>query len=155
MTKIRYCFAKGDSNSSSSSTSSSKRTICLNESNSQQSYKSSTPWYACCHYKKDIKLSESSSHVTCDKNNNNNNNHKHIKLTSSRHRIDRQPNDKCDNVLVSDIIGGFGLYQLLVLIFSGLREGTVGYDAVVTSIITQPENKFRCADFLPDFAGQE
>ena len=49
---------------------------------------------------------------------------------------------------VADIIGSFGWFQLLVLIFSGLREASVGYDALVMSIILQPELKYICADNL-------
>lgn len=49
---------------------------------------------------------------------------------------------------VSDIIGSFGWFQFLVLLFSGLREAAVGYDAVVMSIILQPEEHFYCADRL-------
>jgi len=51
-----------------------------------------------------------------------------------------------EEVSVSDIIGSFGWFQLLVLLFSGLRELTVGYDAVVSSVILQPEENFLCAD---------
>lgn len=53
-----------------------------------------------------------------------------------------------ENITVADIIGGFGWFQLLVLLFSGLREAAVGYDAVVMSIILQPEERFLCADKL-------
>lgn len=51
-------------------------------------------------------------------------------------------------VSVADIIGSFGWFQFLVLLFSGLREAAVGYDAVVMSIILQPEEHFYCADKL-------
>lgn len=51
-------------------------------------------------------------------------------------------------VAVSDIIGSFGLFQMLVLLFSGLREGLVGYDALIMSVILQPETRFLCADNL-------
>lgn len=50
---------------------------------------------------------------------------------------------------VADIIGSFGWFQFLVLLFSGLREGAVGYDAVIMSVILQPEWDFRCADPVP------
>lgn len=49
---------------------------------------------------------------------------------------------------VADIIGSFGWFQFIVLLFSGLREASVGYDAVVMSIILQPESNFLCADNL-------
>lgn len=47
---------------------------------------------------------------------------------------------------VADIISDFGWFQFFVLLFSGLREAAVGYDAVVMSILLQPETKFQCAD---------
>lgn len=53
-----------------------------------------------------------------------------------------------NKISVSDIIGSFGWFQFLVLLFSGLREAAVGYDAVVMSIILQPEEHFYCADRL-------
>lgn len=68
----------------------------------------------------------SNSHMSGDKNNNNNNG---------------QP---IETVTVSSIIGSFGWFQFMVLAFSGLREGLVGYDALVTSIILQPESGYIC-----------
>lgn len=55
-------------------------------------------------------------------------------------------NNNQSDIKLSDIIGDFGLFQILVLLFSGLREAIVGYDAVILSIVTQPESKFICAD---------
>lgn len=56
--------------------------------------------------------------------------------------------DDSENFSVADIIGSFGWFQFIVLLFSGLREASVGYDAVVMSIILQPESNFLCADNL-------
>lgn len=56
--------------------------------------------------------------------------------------------DEEPRVAVSDIIGSFGLFQMFVLLFSGLREGLVGYDALIMSVILQPETRFLCADNL-------
>jgi len=53
-----------------------------------------------------------------------------------------------ESIGLADIIGSFGWFQLLILIFSGLREGLVGYDALIMSIILQPESEFLCADNL-------
>lgn len=50
---------------------------------------------------------------------------------------------------VAEIIGSFGWFQFLVLLFSGLRESAVGYDSVIMSVILQPEWDFVCADPLP------
>lgn len=63
----------------------------------------------------------------------------------------RQPpstnnNNNNDSVSVSDIIGSFGWFQFLILLFSGLRESSVGYDAVVMSVVLQPIDNFYCAD---------
>jgi hypothetical protein len=55
---------------------------------------------------------------------------------SSAHHQDDDDRD----IVVSDIIGSFGLFQVMVLLFSGLREGLVGYDALVMSIILQPDD---------------
>lgn len=52
-------------------------------------------------------------------------------------------------ISVADIIGSFGWFQMFVLLFSGIREATVGYDAVVMSIMLQPEEHFQCVDPLP------
>lgn len=51
---------------------------------------------------------------------------------------------------IAGIIGSFGWFQFLVLLFSGLREGSVGYDAVVMSVILQPHDEFRCNTAPPD-----
>lgn len=56
--------------------------------------------------------------------------------------------DDDENFSVADIIGSFGWFQFIVLLFSGLREASVGYDALITSIILQPESNFLCADNL-------
>lgn len=78
---------------------------------------------------------------SCKSSNNNNNN-------TNKNNEGNQPTEQ---VTVSDIIGSFGWYQFMVLIFSGLREGAVGYDAVIMSIILQPESHFLCADnFAPN-----
>lgn len=45
---------------------------------------------------------------------------------------------------INNIIGHFGLFQLLVLLFSGLRDACVGYDALVMSTLLQPEASFDC-----------
>lgn len=52
------------------------------------------------------------------------------------------------NVSIGDVIGNFGWFQFVVLLFSGLREGAVGYDAVIMSIVLRPEYNFLCADQL-------
>lgn len=68
--------------------------------------------------------------------NNNNNNNK---------KLEEDDNDDYENdFAVSDIIGNFGWFQFFVLLFSGLREASVGYDAIVMSIILQPESNFYC-----------
>lgn len=59
--------------------------------------------------------------------------------------------NKFTQTAVSDVVGGFGLFQFLVLLFSGLRECLVGYDALIMSVIFQPEEEFVCRDNLrPD-----
>lgn len=57
-----------------------------------------------------------------------------------------QPIDRTSSVSIADIIGSFGWFQFMVLLFSGLREGAVGYDAVIMSIALRPEHGFLCAD---------
>lgn len=49
-------------------------------------------------------------------------------------------------VTVSDIVGSFGWFQFFILLFSGLRECAVGYDAVVMSVILKPTENFYCLD---------
>ncbi|KAG9508968.1 Solute carrier family 22 member 13 [Fragariocoptes setiger] len=65
-----------------------------------------------------------------------------------------QPFDDAKNfVTIEQIVGGFGWFQFVVLLFSGLRESVVGYDAVVVSTITQPEQSFYCSESpaMPDW----
>lgn len=49
-----------------------------------------------------------------------------------------------ETISVASIIGSFGWFQLLVLIFSGMRECAVAYDALITSILLQPESNYTC-----------
>lgn len=53
-----------------------------------------------------------------------------------------------DDVKVEDIIGSFGLFQLLILVFSGLRESLVAYDSIVMSVVLRPETNYICEDNL-------
>lgn len=76
-----------------------------------------------------------------------------VVCTNLHHHQAQANNNDCqyekqtnNQVSVSDIIGSFGWFQFLVLLFSGLREGLVGYDALIMSVILQPESEFLCAD---------
>lgn len=57
---------------------------------------------------------------------------------------ERDYDGRKEETKLCDIIGNFGLFQLLILLFSGIREGAVGYDAVITSVMLQPERNFLC-----------
>lgn len=61
---------------------------------------------------------------------------------------DSQDSSNPETPTVSSIIGSFGWFQMMVLVFSGLREGLVGYDALITSILLQPESGYICDDNL-------
>lgn len=51
-----------------------------------------------------------------------------------------------DDATIENMIGSFGWFQLCILIFSGLRECTLSYDAVIMSVVMQPESEFACRD---------
>lgn len=51
-----------------------------------------------------------------------------------------------DEATIEHMIGSFGWFQLCILIFSGLRECTLSYDAVIMSVVLQPETDFACRD---------
>lgn len=57
---------------------------------------------------------------------------------------DNDSNRKDEIINVASIIGDIGWFQFFVLVFSGLRECTVGYDALITSVMLQPEHNFIC-----------
>lgn len=73
--------------------------------------------------------------------------------SNSGNEFDRDSSD--EQITVSSIIGSFGWFQLAVLIFSGLREGAVGYDALVTSIVLQPETGYVCDTSMPELADEK
>lgn len=54
--------------------------------------------------------------------------------------------DAQEDLCIEHIIGSFGWFQLCILLFSGLREATLSYDAVIMSVILQPETDFSCVD---------